>query len=691
MALKDLFDSDKRSKDELRLEIEERERQLESIHRDLAALRAEINVRRSSDIPLPPASLDEVPGQEANALKAEIQFLLNQIADQQRAIDEFSSTKNKLEKLVEELDASNRTTARELENERRLRIADNENDSEKYQRIFDARHRVTQSDQLPVEIEPELSPAPIIPADQVPTPFDEEPSPAHPTELEAHRDLVQRQENVEALERKFDELLARFGITDKAQIISLPARLAEIEQELAKSLKVVETQEIISLRRKVDDANALVKKRAEERDELGRLLSQARARIAASHEGTLRQQLDSAQIEIKRLKDGTSDEVWSLKGRLAEAEKEVQDREFQIRNLKLRLETLERVNPTLEAANSKLKFGSISLDDHRAECNRLKQAVTIESNRVDDYRKQIAAVQRELRTATAQINQLRHNLDAEKKGRKNLPVAAVREESIFANPIVLRWLLEAGDPGIAEVPNGWLGRIGEGPWSGTQLQDALEIVGYEFWRTPDSDLRHLVVGRKNWTGDDLIEQIEAVEGGSLRIYSQEMFFAKLMTGRDPFDADDDDLLHAFAKGHPALEFLLKLPEPWPTVCNGDSQPIDQVDRDDYGVAESPLHLLGYHVGSTSQLTTVQRHKVLAECFKANNLKFTDESSDDYRRKWGRGGSAQRLYRMAVHIKWLADGQGKDPRKPLARRDWTNDLEWLRKTYHSAIKQRFHWP
>ena len=255
----------------------------------------------------------------------------------------------------------------------------------------------------------------------------------------------------------------------------------------------------------------------------------------------------------------------------------------------------------------------------------------------------------------------------------------------------MRWLVEKEDPDSVEVPNGWLGRTGDGPWTDAIFTSTLEELGYKFWTLPDTELRHLVVGRKNWSKDELLAQIDSVDGEPLRIYSQEMFLAKLMTGRDPFDSNDEELLLAFAKGHPALEFLLKLQNPWPTVCERDNRPINLVNYDDYGVTETPLHLLGYHVGATSHLTEMQRWALLTECFKTHNLEFTIESTEDYRLKWGRSSSAQRLYRMAVHIKWLAEGQGKDPRKPQARLDWVDDLEWLRKTFHGPIRSRFKWP
>lgn len=499
---------------------------------------------------------------------------------------------------------------------------------------------------------------------------------------------MQREDRIETTERQLDELLARFGVTDKSQIVSIPAQLASIEKELEELRRGTEAQALLSLRQQISEANAIAKKRADECGELTRLLSDERKRSSTSEANSLRKQLDEAQIEIKRLQAGTSDEVWNLKRRAESAEKKIQDREFEFRNLTMRVGDLDQVAKSLKAENGQLKNSTVSIESHRIACDNLTRAAAFEKEQANYYQAQWEKAERELKASNNQIDRLAQSLEREKAKK---PAVTMLSETHFANPTVMHWLVKKGDPDTAEVPNGWLGCVGDGPWSDGLLMDALQYVGYEFWTLPDSDLRHLIVGRKGWTKEALIEQIDAVDGEPLRVYSQEMFLAKLMTGRDPFDSNDANLLLAFAKGHPALEFLLSLPEPWPTVSEGDGGPIDEVDGDDYGVAETPLHLLGYHVGATSQLTVSGRRGLLTECFKTHTLEFTVGSSEDYRRKWGRGGSAQRLYRMAVHIKWLADGQGKDPRKPQARLDWINDLEWLRKTFHGSIKRRFEWP
>lgn len=92
---------------------------------------------------------------------------------------------------------------------------------------------------------------------------------------------MQREDRIEAMERQLDELLARFGVTDKSQTVSLPAQLDAIEKELEDLRKGTEAQELLSLRHQVSEAQAIAKKRADERDELTRLLSDQRKRIRA--------------------------------------------------------------------------------------------------------------------------------------------------------------------------------------------------------------------------------------------------------------------------------------------------------------------------------------------------------------------------------------------------------------------------
>ena len=683
MALRDLFDADKRSKLELRSEIERRDEHIEKLSRKVSELSAKVLH----------ASVQKSNITNQNTAKPYIELEKDR-ADTETQENLLSKSENRikeLEALLIELGDTHKKAKFDLENEQRNRKIEDEKNRAEYQKLLLAVNVLKKKSPLSYR-EYSQNQQPQISITSTPTKITQassDPPKRDSTNYsEAHRVLMQRENRIEEMEKQLNALLTRFGVTDKSQIVSIPNRLEEIEEELTDLRRGSDVQELLVLREQVVTLKAIATKRLAERDEQAQLLTNERLRSSSSEAERLRKLFDQAQIEIKRLSNGTSDQVWELKSRAENAEKLVGERDFLIRNLNLRVENLEKSNKTLKTESDKLKFETVSIETHRKRCKDLENAAEIEKSLAEDYFQQLEKTNRELRSSNNKIGRLQLQIDAKiSKPQQVVPQSA----SIYTNPIVLRWLVEGGDPDSVSVPNGWLGRTGDGPWIDNIFASTLEELSYKFWKLPDHELRHLIVGRKNWSKDEILAQIDSVDGEPLRIYSQEMFLAKLMTGRDPFDANDEDLLLAFAKGHPALEFLLNQPVAWPTICEGNDRPIDPVSNDDYGVAETPLHLLGYHVGATSHLTDGQRREILSECFKSRTLEFTRESSDDYQLKWGRGSSAQRLYRMAVHIKWLAEGQGKDPRKPQARIDWVNDLEWLRKTFHQSMKSRFKWP
>jgi hypothetical protein len=331
----------------------------------------------------------------------------------------------------------------------------------------------------------------------------------------------------------------------------------------------------------------------------------------------------------------------------------------------------------LETEHEKRKLLDSIIDLHDAEkdsfqdqLNELKEQLGIERKKV----------------VTLSLSKGRNQQDQNSELEENLT------DSPFLNERILRWMLEGALPELRNIENGYLSSSGELPWKHVTLSHVLRDLNYEFYKLPHSTLPLVIVGKKYWNRDLLLEQINARSGQELRIYSQEMFIAMLITGRDPFDADDPALLDAFALGHPALQFLMSLPKPWPIVSDDETIEIISADSSDFGVSESPLHLLGYKVGTTSGLSQADRRQILTSFFNAGEIEFSDDSAVVYREKWGRNSSAQRLYRMAIHIKSMADGRvGKDWRKPQARIDWISDLQWLKATYFSEFSHRFTWP
>ncbi len=489
----------------------------------------------------------------------------------------------------------------------------------------------------------------------------------------------------------------------------------------------------------------------------------------------LKNDLDTAEMEIKHRARGDNIELWILKNNIRETENIFKVIPFEADNLIFKLKKLigednKKQIPELNHNNQINYYHSKLLEKYRAlpateefadfenlvrlVINSFREIYFYVSKPIHDLRKSIIKVQGKINSLELdneslthqnqglqselsdlannletehekrklldsiidlhdaekdgfqdQLNELKEQLDIERKkvvtlslskGRKQQDQNSELEENLidspFLNERILRWMLEGAVPELRNIENGYLSSSGELPWKHVTLSHVLRDLKYEFYKLPHSTLPIVIVGKKYWDGDLLLEQINARSGQELRIYSQEMFIAMLITGRDPFDADDPALLDAFALGHPALQFLMSLPKPWPIVSDDETIEIISADSSDFGVSESPLHLLGYKVGTTSGLSQVDRRQILTSFFNAGEIEFSDDSAVVYREKWGRKSSAQRLYRMAIHIKSMADGRvGKDWRKPQARIDWISDLQWLKATYFSDFSHRFTWP
>lgn len=275
--------------------------------------------------------------------------------------------------------------------------------------------------------------------------------------------------------------------------------------------------------------------------------------------------------------------------------------------------------------------------------------------------------------------------------RNHLPFSA--SIPTFMHDEILAWMFSETYPDDLQVGHGYLHLMGEGPWDNNAFGLLMEGQDFSLWQLPDADIAHLVVGRNNWDESGLNSQIAARRGQELRIYSQEMWFAAMATGRDPFDAKDPALLQAFANGHPALEYLSGQEIPWPEVTKHPPEgPVIEIGDEDLGVEASPMHLMDYRVGKTSPHSEEERRAILHEIFCTKDLPFGDDCSDAYRSRWGAPHSAQRLYRMASHIKHIVDGpNGNDYRRPMAREDWISDLGWLKKTYFRKSVHPFTWP
>lgn len=515
--------------------------------------------------------------------------------------------------------------------------------------------------------------------------------------------LVEKSGILHSERQKFQKLAADLHSREQRWMNDIEPQLLKYEAHFSidsRELQLQETRSLIEIRRfSLESRESDLTRRANLLTNLKTELSHQKSEQAA---------------KVHKLEDWAR-ELFALQGRvnrldvegkkLETEKKEIQSREESSRALYLeQLADLRRQRSALKGLENDLTQRESYLKARERDVNREESKLALikdknlelrkEQRRLTSLSESLEASNRESLSRIKRLTK-KHELLQPSYGviqeRSKSPGTIGKINSSLTNAKVLSWLLENGDPDTAEIENGWLGSTGNGPWHDQALEAGLKELGYQFYPMPDDELEYLIVGRKGWSRKDLLAQIEAREGLPLRIYSQEMFFAKLIMGKDPFDAGDDELLSAFAADHPALQFLMSLPEPWPSVTSDEPEYIVEVHSEDFGVSESPLHILGYRVGATSDLSATRRRKILTECFESR-LTFSKDSKEAYIAKWGRESGAQRLYRMAAHIKSLADGLvGKDYRKPQSRADWISDLNWLKKKYFANYRIRFSWP
>lgn len=485
-------------------------------------------------------------------------------------------------------------------------------------------------------------------------------------------------------------------------------------KEAQERLTLDEQQELIA--KKVESSTADIKAQLVH---VRGLMDAASAKLQEQKQ--LRQRVDAAEIENCALKKGVGTEVWALKQELELQAKEVASlndqlgrrsfyEEAQAKRLAEREATINKNFAELQRREIELRDAKSAMAGCTPEVvsalrekvknlqDQVSTATLASRQKLMRLQEQLDAADGSVQSLLAAKSELGRLLDiARRKNsppaeRVKVPVGPTGSLVSLSDRKIVDWMLEEASPEQAEVDHGYLSLVGEGPWRGDQLGLLMEQRGFSLWKLPDQDVCHVVVGRNNWDAEELEEQIASMGDMELRIYSQEMWFAKLVTGRDPFDSGDQDLLMAFAKGHDALQYLIARDNPWPEVTSQDLVVGDGVftEGTEFG-ATSPLHNFGYQVGASSGLSERERRVILANFLEARSLDFDDQSSEDYRSHWGRPRSVQRLFRVALHIKWLIGWQGKSPFRAQANEEWTEDLKWLKKTFYKPSSHKFKWP
>lgn len=234
-----------------------------------------------------------------------------------------------------------------------------------------------------------------------------------------------------------------------------------------------------------------------------------------------------------------------------------------------------------------------------------------------------------------------------------------------------------------ELPFEDVSVLGGGPFTSDDFDTFLRRQKIEVL-FPDAYTEVLVVGRDGWSEKEFDRLLRRRSGKSLRVYSQEMFLAYLISGNDPLE--DEDIAVRFGRGHPALELLQAMGFLWPTTDVRGFGPGH--DGATAWRSEGFLKAKGYQVGYYGDPSRF-RHRALTKAFGA---RVPRRFGSDYVENCGLPRSSLRLERMARSIArfcCMAKGRSRaDLSQAIA--DWERDLKWLKRKYYDG-HYRFTWP
>lgn len=396
-----------------------------------------------------------------------------------------------------------------------------------------------------------------------------------------------------------------------------------------------------------------------ELDELD-AIKQREAAVAA-RENSLRQLQDQLARRTIELGD-----LETLRVDLTEAQSEADSSRAHSKRLE---EALRGAHLELKKRFERAELLASDADRLTLRINRSEVSCRLLEGKHSDLKAQFSSVSDELEGVVQELESSRSRMDRLQLERdEGSQLLAALPELNIKTEALLRWLAQDATGDCVGLNGG--ARLG---WSGVGSYDAdafdrlLRDLDIQQYAIPHPSISHIVVGRVGWSKEDLLAQILMREGQSLRVYSQEMLLAALITGRDPLDAEAVEVLEVLRQGHPALEFLSQSGLDWPSVSVADTSRIESLGRESLGVTESPLHALGYKVGETSLLTQRDRQQILGKAFEMQSLPWVE--SDAYMEKWGKARSHQRLWRIVYHLAMLLNGPvGRDWRKPQTQED-----------------------
>ncbi|CAN5442858.1 hypothetical protein BH09GEM1_BH09GEM1_07460 [soil metagenome] len=251
----------------------------------------------------------------------------------------------------------------------------------------------------------------------------------------------------------------------------------------------------------------------------------------------------------------------------------------------------------------------------------------------------------------------------------------------FTTPALRNWLFRDIDGSRIQLED--VSLMGAGPFEQHDFEQFLSRKQIDAWE-PAAYTEVLVLGREEWRPKEIDGLLRKRAGRTLRVYSQEMFLAYLLSGNDPLDTPKVAL--QMGRGHAGLEYLMNVGFKWPSIAVRGSRPRGLLSED--WRSESFLKAKGYIVGNGAGNHPTSRRRALARAYKG---RIPTRFGPEYASDCGSPSSAGRLKRIAYAIaKSYHLFAGRNGSDSTACTHWARDLRWLRGMYYDKHLQ-FKWP
>lgn len=452
-------------------------------------------------------------------------------------------------------------------------------------------------------------------------------------------------------------------------------KIGESEEDLCRrALKLA--QDEAALAELMDDA-----KRPEKEIELLQSQNQELCQKMDAHAEENRIAAEQSAVLLESLRQKNTAE----KKKRKDAEKEATEARSEFSNLTASYHELSRELDSLRARYTRESKLLESARDEVASLKKEKKALSHENRNLIVNKKELLG---KIANSDRKISSLSNTVENNKAEIKRLNevIASLHPASFSLSDIDTLYALSKQ---VAELfyPPSEVISIGSGPFPEGDFDNYLEALGI----TPYADgFPWIIVGREGWTMQKLERLGQLIDDADLdevRVFSQELFIAGILTTHDPFSLPQE-ILMKFAEGHPALEYLVDSHFAWPEI----------LIEEDYGepvylrgswerVEESPLYRMGYQVGITHGQPRTTRRTLLKNAYQG---KIPDVEDDDYMEEWGCPRHSKRLWRIAHHIAWLIRSRKSIPSMCYAVKDWQDDLDWMEEKFYTN-RMRFRWP